>query len=743
LSQPHSATTPSKSNDAGERTEAEGMIDRVQQLHQIWRHLGPEWLVYRLGYEARMRTGAIRRRMPVTRWDDQPLNDLLQDRSLADRAGYLDYRRAQAPHFLFAPSNRIEYQKLFAQWDEVSESPVKRCLDLAAGRLRYFERDVGHTGFPPDWHADPFTGYRAPGDLHWSEIGDFDGGDIKVIWESSRFGFAYPLVRAYWRSGDERFAEMFWSCVEDWRERNPPQLGANWKCGQEISFRVMAWCFGLYGFLDAEATTGERASSLAQMIAVSAARIEANLDYALSQNNNHGISEGVGLWTAGSLFPEFGAAERWKETGRGVLEELGRKLIYDDGAFSQHSVNYHRLMLHDYIWALRLGEVLNQPFSSALSGRVMSAVDWLYQIQDEASGRAPCYGQNDGALILPLSNCDYQDFRPVLQTGRYLFAKTRFFPSGPWNEDLLWLFGPKALESPVIPCDRAELRSDTGGYRTLRSEQGFAFLRFGSFKHRPGQADLLHVDLWWRGQNIALDPGTYSYNSPEPWNNSLGSTAYHNTVTVDGFDQVDKAGRFLWLPWANGVTRFSRRSSTGLLGYWECEHDGYRRLKSPVDHRRGVLRLPDETWLVLDRLTSSGDHAYRLHWLLADVSYQWVENEGRLTLASDAGSYRVQVGASVSPVDYSIVRAADDSPRGWRSAYYHHREPALSVAAVARGPSLWFWSVLGPEACRTGIDESRIEIEAESWTASLQLETRDDRPLIGSAVLSGSVQDNW
>jgi len=55
-----------------------------------------------------------------------------------------------------------------------------------------------------------------------------------VIWEPSRFGFAYALVRAYWRSGDERYAELFWQLVEDWRANNTPQLGPNWKCGQEM-----------------------------------------------------------------------------------------------------------------------------------------------------------------------------------------------------------------------------------------------------------------------------------------------------------------------------------------------------------------------------------------------------------------------------------------------------------------------------------------------------------------------------
>jgi len=63
--------------------------------------------------------------------------------------------------------------------------------------------------------------------------------------------------------------------------------------------------------------------------------------------------------------------------------------------------------------------------------------NFLYQIQDENSGKVPYYGQNDGALILPLNNCDYQDFRPVIQAVHYLSDNFRCYKDGEWNEDLL------------------------------------------------------------------------------------------------------------------------------------------------------------------------------------------------------------------------------------------------------------------------------------------------------------------
>ncbi len=717
------------------------MLGRVQQLHQMWQHLGPEWLAYRLSYATRMRTGALRRKMPATDWNDQPLHRFLTDQSLAEAQSYLEYRRAQAPGFFFSPDRRAEYQPCFARWDDGPDTPVKLSDELERGRLRYFEHTSVQAGFPPDWHANPFTGERAPADLHWSEIGDFDNGDIKIIWEPSRFGFTYALVRAHWRTGDERYAEMFWRCVEDWRERNPPQLGVNWKCGQEISFRVMAWCFGLYGFLDAQATTAQRVASLARMIAVSGARVEANLDYALSQHNNHGISEGVGLWTIGSLFPELRSAERWKETGRQVLEDLGRDLIYDDGAFSQHSVNYHRVMLHDYLWALQLGEISNQPFTPQLKERVSKAGEFLYEIQDETSGRVPCYGQNDGALVLPLSNCDYQDFRPVIQAAQYFGTRTRCYSSGPWDEDLLWLFGPDALAASVGPKERTDFAAEQGGCYTLRSQDAFIFTRCAAFRHRPAQADLLHVDLWWRGQNIALDAGTFSYNAPAPWDDPLSNTAYHNTVTVDGCDQMERVRRFLWLPWATGRMQSHKRSAAGHLAYWEGEHDGYARLNVPALHRRVILRV-GEHWLVLDRVTSAAEHDYRLHWLLMDSPYDCDESKKRLTLKTPAGSYFVEVASSANESACSIVRAGESSPRGWRAPYYNYREPALSLALTARGSSLCFWTALGPEPCRVTSSDDELQLQTDQWLAKINLQMYNNREsLVASISLAGAVQD--
>lgn len=717
------------------------MLGKLQIGYQIWRHFGTDWVRFRLLHALYQRTGAVKRRLPARAWTQQPLITFLTNSTLGDPETYLHYRRTQSPPFFFNPTDRLRYRTCFAQWDDETHSPLPIAEDIAQGVLRYFEHKTAQTGFPPNWHKNPFSGQAVLTDQHWTEISDFGAGDIKVIWEPSRFGFVYPLVRAYWRTGDERYPELFWQLLEDWRVHNPPQIGPNWKCGQETSLRVMAWCFGLYGFLQAQATTATRIAALTQMVAVSGERIAATLDYALSQRNNHGISEGMGLWTIGLLFPELQSADNWAKQGRLILEELGDTLIYNDGAFVQHSVNYHRLMLHDYLWSIRLGELHEQPLSAVLKRRVAKAGTWLYQIQDEVTGQVPHYGQTDGALILALSNCDYLDYRPVIQATHYLGTGERCYTSGPWDEDLLWLFGIDAQQAAINAPERVDLCAEQGGYYTLRSKRSFIFTRCATYHDRPSQADMLHVDLWWQGQNIALDAGTFSYNAPDPWNNPLASTAYHNTVSVDGADQMKRIGKFLWLPWLHSQVHTNQRSPLGQIAYWEGEHDGYTRRSSPVRHRRAIVRIGEETWLVLDKLSSQTLHTYRLHWLLPDVPHAWQPDTNQLHLNTAVGGYQIQLFCHADNNATTLVRADADNPRGWQAPYYSNRTPALSLDMTTSIAETWFCTLFSPISCQLIANNKQIELNTPQWQATLTHATPSDSSLLASVTLIGTRQD--
>lgn len=232
-----------------------------------------------------------------------------------------------------------------------------------------------------------------------------------------------------------------------------------------------------------------------------------------------------------------------------------------------------------------------------------------------------------------------------------------------------------------------------GGVYLLRSSNSHALLHCTDFTSRPSHADQLHVDLWIRGYNIAIDAGTYLYSGQGVWRNGLAHTNVHNTISVDGKDQMTMVSRFTWTNWSKGkVLRHDKN-------LWQGEHDGYK----PVSHKRTVMALEGDRWLVIDQLTANETHHYALHWLLADFEVQELAPAHGLLLQTKTDGkpsdsrIKIQMGMLDGNGKLSIVRADPNSTRGWRSRYYSHKEPAISIQLEATQPQVTFWSFFGLE----------------------------------------------
>ena len=128
-----------------------------------------------------------------------------------------------------------------------------------------------------------------------------------------------------------------------------------------------------------------------------------------------------------------------------------------------------------------------------------------------------------------------------------------------------------------------------------------------------GHADALAVTLSLDGQEVIGDPGAASYYGHPEWRQVHRGTRVHPTVTVDGENQSVSGGPFLW----TGHARVRVHAVDLERGIFDAEHDGYRRLPSPVTHRRWVSAPPRRgTILVLDELSGSGEHQMRVSWPL-------------------------------------------------------------------------------------------------------------------------------
>lgn len=589
---------------------------KLERAFQVGRTFGVGHGVLRLGYEFERGSGLLARRMRSAEgwhsWDLKRIAPHFSSEML------LHLRRDGTRSFFFRDARTLGAALKEMLDRNEHKSILSEAELILAGHLPFFGNLSYLCGVPPRWFENPVTGQAVSPRQSWTQMRFASPvyGDLKFILEPSRFLFAYALVRAYALTGDERFPEAFWQFVEDWAAHSPPMNGPLWICGQECSLRILAWSFALHGFVHSPSTTPERVTLLFSMIASHAWRTAQTVAYARSQRSNHLISEAVGLWTAGTLYPELSAATRWRNLGAQILRQSVVDQITTEGVSHQHSFNYHRMILHLLLWALRLSEIRGDGLHEDVRSRAQLAFDFLRSWVDPVSGRFPNYGSNDGSQILPLAVNDYSDCRPLLQLGAAVLDRPAL-PSGSWNEPALW-FGLEPAASTSAPAPQS---FPEAGYFRLGDEDSWALIRAGSFQRRPFQCDQLHVDLWWRGLNVARDAGTYLYNGPAPWNNAFAGAAVHNTVTVDGRDQMTRAGRFLWLDWAQASGRvFDPENSTRAVAF-EGEHSGYRKLG--ITHRRRVERLAGVGWLIIDELIGSGDHKLRLHWLTPDLPYEF------------------------------------------------------------------------------------------------------------------------
>lgn len=481
----------------------------------------------------------------------------------------------------------------------------------------------------PDWHTNPFTDGRMDASLPWFAIGDFDPGvgDIKGIWEVSRFNWLLAMAqRAALGDAAELARLNYW--LKDWVEANPPYYGVNWKCGQEVSIRIMHLALAAL-VLD---QTNRPLPGLFALIRLHLRRIAPTIGYAIGQANNHGTSEAAALFIGGSWLGGREGA-RWARMGQRWLEDRAQALITQDGTFSQYSLVYHRVMLDSYALAECWRRMLGLPaFSPALYERLRAATLWLQAMTIMENGDVPNIGANDGARLLPLTDTDYRDFRPSLQLASALFAGARAIEApGVWDQPLLWL----GIDRPdeVLPPP-GSITFDDGGFHVLRTGTAMAVLRYPRFRFRPSQADALHLDLWLGDRNLLRDAGSFSYASEDGvW---FGGTSAHNTVEFDDRDQMPRLGRFLFGAWLKAdsveVVRESENGRTvAAAGY--CDAWGARH------HRQ--ISLHSDGLDCIDRLDGNARKAV-LRWRLAPGDWRLsgdtlTDGKISLRLSADTG----------------------------------------------------------------------------------------------------------
>lgn len=630
--------------------------------------MGLPWTIFRAKYEIEKKMGLLKKNYQPFLYEDIELSKII---SRPEPLRELIKKNLKDSFF------KADFNELCRLRKDLNlKDAIKVADDILINKFVYFSKHIVELD-KLDWHYSPFTKKYSPKDMHWTEIGDLssDFGDIKWIWELSRFTFVYPLARAYTLTKDEKYANAYWEMFEDFVRHNPPELGANYKCGQEMSLRIMAWTFGLNVFIDSRHTSVERLEHLMKVIHHHADHVEKHFDFALkSVKNNHSLSEAAGMYTAGVVFPFLNSSTKWRSKGHKFIQSEANWQIYLDGSYIQHSFNYQRLAIQDLTWFIRLTQINNDSCNRNFIAKFKKTVEFMYQLQEPSTGRLPNYGMNDGAYIHPLTSKEYLDHRPALQAAWLTLTGRRLYEEKDIDEIALWL-GLKTSGELNPPAKKSTF-FDKGGYGVLRNQEQFSMIRCASYKHRPAQADMLHLDFWDGGYNILADAGTFSYNTSLEESLYFNGTASHNTLMINSNDQMKKASRFIWLNWTK--SKMLNFKQTELYSIFEGEHYGY----GDVTHRRGLIQTKDMLIVIDDVIGIESKTEVSLSWLFGIENVQETSCGEFHAKLSDGNEW---IMYSPNPKHESIsLKCGSENPRaGWQSLYYGHKKPMPQIIANA------------------------------------------------------------
>lgn len=579
-----------------------------------------------------------------------------------------------------------------------ADSPERQWYDalltradaIAAGRLSFFDLKDCFLGDPIDWNRDHKRDQASPmtfsGSIDYRDVAV--AGDCKFVWEPNRCHHLVVLARAYRASGEIRYAEAVAKQLDSWLSSNPYGVGMNWRSGLELGIRLINWVWAI----DLIDGSGQIKGELQRRLMDSIARHIWEIDRKYSRGssvNNHLIGEAAGVFVATCYYPYLWHASRWRARSRDILCREILRQTYDSGATVEQAAGYHIFVLQLFLVA----GLAARGSKCYLPTEYWSRLEKMFEfigLLGEGGDALPAFGDADDGYVLDLGY-NGLDFRQWLAVGAVLFERGDFKAwAGEFAEPACWLLGKSArrqfdaIDPPQTETIASSELPDSGYYllqhgRRDSVDRISVIFDCGRLGMPPlaahGHADALSFTIRAFGQDVLVDPGTYDYFSRPNWREYFRSTRAHNTIVIDGRDQSEMLGPFLWgrratarrLDWRPG------EQISKVAG----EHDGYACLADPVIHRRSLeLDAPSRSLIVQDEIIASGEHEARVYFHFAEHCTVTPAGDNRYTIDTGAGSVTLQLDERL---DVKAIRGCMEPICGWVSRGYHRKQPSTTL----------------------------------------------------------------
>lgn len=372
---------------------------------------------------------------------------------------------------------------------------------------------------------------------------DWPAPSRSLLWRFNLHYFQYLHLLA----PDEQVA-----LCREWVARNPVGEGVGWH-PYPTALRIVNWC-----------RAGLTAPDLLASLYRQAAYLYRNLETHVC--GNHLLENARALVLAGRHLRGQGEANRWLERGLAIYRAETEEQILADGFHFERSPMYHALVLEGYLDVLNVLPV-DHPAWEPLADTTRQMTDALVAVTHPDGG-------------LALFNDTTHEIAPPPQKLRNYAARVLDYAPQP---------------TASFPEAGYFIHSDADVWLMLDAGPGGP-----PHLMAHAHADCFSYELSVEGRRFVVDTGVYEY-AAGPMRRHVRSTAAHNTVQVDGTDQMEcwdsfrVAGRAAphdvrWEPSDYGV-------------HFEGTFSGYRRLigdrirhtrRLRVDHAARAVEVTDE-----------------------------------------------------------------------------------------------------------------------------------------------------
>lgn len=552
--------------------------------------------------------------------------------------------------------------------------------ELVYGILDDWDAEAARSILDDRWPATRFEPTLVPMPIDWAA----DPRKEKY-W---RFQFhslrpAAHLLGAYLGTGDVRYRDKLLAVLADFATRAPCRDDGSRAADylfdpHTAAFRAMM----LVRFYFALGDRGELRAPLADRLRPCIAALGDFLATwsAYQGSSNHAVTQAIALYLIGVEFPDWPESAGWRGLALERIDRVLVETIDDDGAQIENSPAYHFYVLAflDELatWARRHGVAMPPHLTHRLDHMVRFATALVHP-----DGSLPALGASRPVHVRTYAELGVIAGSPAFQW--ILSAGTAGAPP------------PRLQHFPIAGV--AALRSPLGTAAALATS-AHVLLDAGPYRTNHSDLDALHVTLFGAGRPLLIDAGLYSLERG-PWRDYFHGSRGHNTVVVDGLDQLEGAAHLL------GTAE--RRDVLAAAG----EH----ALNPGVHHRRQVALIGADLLLVVDELDSLAARSFAQRWHLAPDLIATAA--GRGAVARDAaGAPVLRVAQAADGERPEIVRGARNPIDGWAATAYEKAEPATVLAFRAHGTHARFvtaiaWGARAARPLAVRIDGTTVTVD--------------------------------